>query len=71
MKSHRCEGSLAAHMSIRYDDNPDCLFLSHELCWRLRRVECDYNSYDSIYLENVAQGIKYCPFCGKKLEEGS
>lgn len=70
MKTHRCGGSLKAHISIRYDDNPDALFLSHDLCWRLRRIEHDYD-YDAIYLENLVGGIEYCPFCGEKLEEDS
>lgn len=69
MKTHRCEKSLKAKVSIRYtkqfsiswDINGD------KETWRL--FHYTYNSeYDTVSQCHVSK-IEYCPFCNKKLSE--
>lgn len=61
--TNRCKTSLTAGVSIRFqktmfDDKPR---------WRLMYPYEDID-YMTTYLTNVCE-IKYCPFCGQKLEE--
>lgn len=58
MKTHRCEESLAAKISIRYEEKTSAWWLfkpTHDLDW------------DTYYLSVISK-IQYCPFCGEKLE---
>ena len=58
MKTHRCKGSLAERVSIRYEDETAAWWMfkpAHDLEW------------DAYYLSVVAK-IDYCPFCGEELE---
>lgn len=68
MITHRCKGNLEAQCPIRYgkrfswaEDAPDV--------WVLYHMEYDYNSLDPFnpHMDEVAV-IKYCPFCGERLE---
>lgn len=68
MITHRCEGNRKAFCPIRYgkryyweDDAPDL--------WILYSMEYDYEGCNPFkpYMNAVAE-IKYCPFCGEKLE---
>lgn len=58
--THRCEGSIAAHCSLRrYHDGRG---------WHLskRDVDCEWLVE---YMHHVA-AVRFCPWCGKDLEEG-
>lgn len=55
--SHRCAGSLAAGASIRYEYSK----------WYLKTYGINMDG-DCVGLESRTE-IKYCPFCGEKLEE--
>lgn len=61
MKTHRCEGSLKAHMSIRYGRIMPIAPKVWNLCKRMNDFD-----YDSAYLLYCCT-IDYCPFCGKQL----
>lgn len=54
--SHRCTGSLAAGASIRYEYSK----------WYLKTYGINMD-WDCVELESRTE-IKYCPFCGEKLE---
>lgn len=65
--THRCEGSLANEMSIRYSKQHTMLNISSDYkTWRLFKLTMsdDYNSY---YLSHISP-IEFCPFCGKRLK---
>lgn len=55
--THRCAGSLAAGASIRYEYSK----------WHLKTYGINMDC-DCVELESMTE-IKYCPFCGEKLEE--
>lgn len=66
MKTHRCEKSLKAKVSIRYEYKYANMSVDDDyLAWRLFELEDNY-PYDP-YLSHVAE-IVYCPFCGTKLD---
>ena len=60
--SHRCDGSLAAGASIRYEEN----FYDTPPKWYLKTYGINMD-WDCVELESMTE-IKYCPFCGEKLE---
>ena len=68
MKTHRCEGSLKARISIRYCDPYKTRFTEYNPKW--------YIFYHWTDMEWDVEGIspncviQYCPFCGIKLEIG-
>lgn len=68
MKTHRCEGSLKARVSIRYEKQYPISWRMEDDkdAWRLFHQISDYE-YDNIKC-HVSE-IKYCPYCAKKLEE--
>jgi hypothetical protein len=67
MNTHRCEESLKANASIRYDKK--YFFSDGEYGWWLRKILRDD------FLEPCGlslcfhQPISFCPFCGEKLEQ--
>lgn len=69
MKTHRCEGSLKAKVSIKY-----CRFMDdynleedfNKLTWRLYQYIFNYD-WDRYHKNHVGE-IKFCPYCGEKLE---
>lgn len=69
MITHRCDGSLAAHISIRH-----CLrfnwfkYTGDTKAWRLFKPTEDSEVIGCIHIDHVA-AIVYCPFCGQKLPE--
>jgi hypothetical protein len=66
MKTHRCEGSLGAKVSIRYGYlYNDKKFKEFGEKWRLSNYTND-NDLGCI-LTNYVAVIKYCPFCSKEL----
>ena len=63
IQTHRCNGSLAAHVSIRYVENE----FSKQKMWIIRTPTFDYESW-IIYLDvSGPDDIKYCPYCGVEL----
>ena len=67
MKTHRCEGSLKAKVSIRYSHRyPKWSNQGDKVTWRLFQLEID-SEYDTKYLSHVSE-IKFCPFCGEELK---
>lgn len=68
MKTHRCEGSLEHEVSIRYCEKYQDLYSKNDFeAWRLFENAYDWD-YDSHYPNHIAK-IKYCPFCGIRLED--
>ena len=59
MKTHRCKWSLKAKASIRHEIH------CGELNWWLSCFTLEYYGWRQSYLTEV----KYCPYCGDKLEE--
>ena len=69
MKTHRCKGSLAAHIPIRHTMRFQWLKYTGDMEeWRLFTPRNDDEVMGCINLDHVA-GIAYCPFCGEKLSE--
>ena len=70
MENHRCKGSLANEVSIRKDYKNELVkdINGDSKQWRIfaYQYDCDTDEY---YDESIAK-IKYCPFCGDKLETG-
>lgn len=67
-KTHRCEGSVNANVSIRKYTRTTPIVWKEDLNkWLLQSNEFDFD-YDYHYLSTIAE-IKYCPFCGKRLED--
>lgn len=64
-KTHRCEGSLKNKVSIRYE-NPYFPLDKDVPHWWLEKAEKDYE-WDSYFVQALMI-IKYCPFCGERLE---
>lgn len=59
--THRCAGSLANHMGIRwYPQAP---------WWALVRWEPDWDGDPSRYYVETIATIHVCPWCGKRLDE--
>ena len=68
MRTHRCEGSLKNKVSIRYSKQYRHINALYDYeAWRLFKLRID-SEYDSKYLSHISK-IKFCPYCGKKLEE--
>ena len=69
MKTHRCKGSLVAHIPIRYTMRFQWLKYTGDMeAWRLFTPRNDDEAMECIHLDHVAV-IVYCPFCGEKLPE--
>lgn len=56
-RAHRCKGSLANRMSIRYRIG--------ECDWQMSKFDFDFD-YMVHYERRIAR-IRYCPFCGERL----
>ena len=68
MVTHRCKGSLANHVSIRWEKRLPGLDIKGDVyAWRGYCYVWD-SDYD-VYLQRHFAVIQYCPFCGKLLEE--
>ena len=68
MITHRCKGSLDAGISIRWEKRLENLSLDNDwYAWRMSKYAYDFE-YD-VYVKHHFAEIKYCPFCGKLLEE--
>lgn len=68
MRTHRCEGSLKNKVSIRYTKQYRHINALYDYeAWRLFELRIDFE-YDSKYLSHISE-IKFCPYCGKELEE--
>lgn len=68
MRTHRCEGSLKNKVSIRYTKQYRYINALYDYeAWRLFELRIDFE-YDSKYLSHISE-IKFCPYCGKELEE--
>jgi len=66
IKTHRCEKSLKAGVSIRYTYSSDFLRSKDDYeTWRLFTYSFD-SEYDVFYPVHVGE-IGYCPFCGEEL----
>ncbi len=65
MITHRCMGSLKARVSIRYEKGWN--FKDGRDAWWMYQPLYDYE-WDTTVLTTVAE-IRFCPFCGQKLEE--
>ena len=61
IKIHRCKGSLEQHLSIRYNEDKNA--------WTISRYINDWDYDTDYYYEDEIAKIKYCPCCGKRLEE--
>ena len=61
MTTHRCEGSLEADISIRYGKG---WFEGN--AWRMWKPITD-SEWGTTVLTPISE-IRFCPFCGKKLE---
>ena len=69
MKTHRCKGSLAAHIPIRKCKRFAWFkYTGDTIAWRLFKPREDDEVIGYIHLDHVAE-IAYCPFCGEKLPE--
>ena len=64
--THRCEGSLNAKMSIRFED-PFKPWGKYEKTWWLSKLDAR-NDWGVKYLRVIGK-ITYCPYCGVKLAE--
>ena len=65
IQTHRCNGSLAAHVSVRriYD------WHSKDPYWAIRIPVPDVESFYTYLSPFGADDIKYCPYCGSELYE--
>lgn len=66
MKTHRCKESLEARASMRYDKQYS--FLDGNLGWWLREVRSDDEYFVKFLSPCLQKPIKFCPFCGVKLD---
>ena len=69
MKTHRCEKLLKSKVSIRHNRYVEnsCLDMDWNTeTWRLFSYHWD-NDWDCMLQHHVSE-IKYCPFCGEKLD---
>lgn len=66
--THRCDGSIANHVSIRKQiDGHD--YDRHDFGkWLIGKCELD-SEWGTNYLHRIHAPIIYCPFCGKELEQ--
>lgn len=65
---HKCKGSLANNVSIRWEKRLPGLDIKDDVyAWRAYCYVWD-SDYD-VYLQRHFAVIQYCPFCGKLLEE--
>ena len=66
--THRCEGSLKNEVSIRYTNEYGNFNILYDYeAWRLFKLETD-SDYGVKYLSHISE-IKFCPFCGEKLNK--
>lgn len=63
IQTHRCPGSLAAHVSVRYI----CRDYDKRKMWVLRVPTFDYESWIRYLDVSGPNDIKYCPYCGVEL----
>lgn len=63
LKTHRCEGSLAANTPIRLQATQGVL--KDKIGWWLCDVNWDFK-YSVVFVDSIAL-IKFCPFCGVEL----
>lgn len=61
--THRCEGSLRSHCSVRLYHASAHRFAGE---WHLWTREYD-SEWDCTYMSHVAR-IRFCPWCGKELK---
>lgn len=63
IQTHRCNGSLAAHVSVRY------IYRDYDKrkMWVLRIPETDYDWQVTFLSYRGPNDIKYCPYCGSEL----
>ena len=70
MKTHRCEKSLKAKVSIRYTKQfPRWNIQNDKEAWRLYHTVS--NEEDFGYHQSHVAEIEYCPFCSKDLNRES
>ena len=68
MKTHRCDGSLANKVSIRYCKRFKNLDSPYDYeAWRLYKYKDE--GWGNGWLDYISK-INYCPYCGKELQEG-
>lgn len=67
--THRCGGSLANEVSIRYCKQfPDWDISYDYEAWRLLECVEDDEFIGNYYMHHVSE-IHFCPYCGKELKE--
>lgn len=67
MRTHRCEKSIKARVSIRYTFDNEFMRSNKDYeAWRLFHYILDYD-YDTLIQYHISI-IEHCPYCGNKLE---
>jgi hypothetical protein len=62
METHRCQESLKHRVSIRkHEQDP-------QFGWQIGSLLLDHE-WGYLYMDYGPSNVKFCPYCGKKLEE--